>query len=401
MPTKGMLYKWEDSAALELHNKRHREIGELVQSIQQLDCPDSIKTPMSIKKRKTAGGENDTVIAGSANREQDYSQREATVETSSDNLDENNYADFNEQRDCTPRTKEKGHGKRAKKAAKKAARCYSGIKILTSEEVQHISNVLHPQKSNPLRTRSESRVNADRLDNPIIKANLSYTARTFEYYQWEGRKESGPPKPSKGKGVAKALEGKSDIESFADIFKQLGVRISGQTGSRERKNLLSKLCEAIQTDLSMVENEDRETMMRMAGYWRFVNKRAYNNMVANHQIWDWKTGAKLTEFKDVEEEEERPIVDDNPGFEEEVEEQEEGGGEVIISNEEGPVEGVTDEDAFAISRADIEDTSSTLPALAYLSPEPVLVSSSGKKEDNHIGDTSYTVLNLASESLFS
>lgn len=37
-------------------------------------------------------------------------------------------------------------------------------------------------------------------------------------------------------------------------------------------------------------------MMRMAGYWRYVNRRTYNAMVRNNQLWDWATGEKLEEL---------------------------------------------------------------------------------------------------------
>lgn len=37
-------------------------------------------------------------------------------------------------------------------------------------------------------------------------------------------------------------------------------------------------------------------MMRMAGYWRYVNRRTYNAMVRHNQLWDWATGGKLEEL---------------------------------------------------------------------------------------------------------
>ena len=44
------------------------------------------------------------------------------------------------------------------------------------------------------------------------------------------------------------------------------------------------------------KNDQVETMQRMAGYWRYANKRTYNEMVRNNEIWDWATGEKLPEI---------------------------------------------------------------------------------------------------------
>ena len=38
-------------------------------------------------------------------------------------------------------------------------------------------------------------------------------------------------------------------------------------------------------------------MQRMAGYWRYVNKRTYNAMIRTNKLWDWSTGEKLPEVE--------------------------------------------------------------------------------------------------------
>lgn len=50
--------------------------------------------------------------------------------------------------------------------------------------------------------------------------------------------------------------------------------------------------------------------MRMAGYWRYANRRTYNVMVRNNQLWDWTTGTKLEEVDEEEEEDDVSSMDD-------------------------------------------------------------------------------------------
>jgi hypothetical protein len=122
-----------------------------------------------------------------------------------------------------------------------------------------------------------------------------------------------PPKaPSDGANTAGASKKNACNHSSEDssdtstngprmtaILRGLGFNIAEPLyRSKKCKCLLDRLRQAIHVDLVSVENEDRETMMRKAGYWRYVNRRTYNAMVRNNQIWDWATGAKLEELDD-------------------------------------------------------------------------------------------------------
>lgn len=84
------------------------------------------------------------------------------------------------------------------------------------------------------------------------------------------------------------------------ILKKLGIRVNVAKAAKARKALDSKLRSAILNDLVASENEQAETMQRMAGYWRYVNKRTYNQMVENNELWDWATGAKLPKIEEYE-----------------------------------------------------------------------------------------------------
>lgn len=91
------------------------------------------------------------------------------------------------------------------------------------------------------------------------------------------------------------------------ILKTLGIKISIAKATKARKILDSKLRSAIVNDLIAVDNEQAETMERMAGYWRYANRRTYNQMVENNLLWDWATGAKLQK---VEEESDLEVIDE-------------------------------------------------------------------------------------------
>ena len=41
-------------------------------------------------------------------------------------------------------------------------------------------------------------------------------------------------------------------------------------------------------------------MQRMEGYWRYVNRRAYNRMVRKGELWDCGTGGRLVELEEGE-----------------------------------------------------------------------------------------------------
>lgn len=78
------------------------------------------------------------------------------------------------------------------------------------------------------------------------------------------------------------------------FIQKLGiVDTNANGGPKNRRVLFARLREGIRNDLECVANETQQRMMRMAGYWRYANKRTYNLMVEKNYIWDWETGAKL------------------------------------------------------------------------------------------------------------
>ncbi|KAI4139407.1 MAG: hypothetical protein L6R39_006298, partial [Caloplaca ligustica] len=114
---------------------------------------------------------------------------------------------------------------------------------------------------------------------------------------------------SNGIGKPRAYPNAQEDPEITSILERLGVTSNPVHASKERNTLVKQLRNAIRDDTEKVENENRDTMMRMAGYWRYVNRKTYNVMVRNNELWDWATGQKLEEVEEEEVEEEASEAD--------------------------------------------------------------------------------------------
>lgn len=177
---------------------------------------------------------------------------------------------------------------KAQKQERKRTKHHKRPLVITDEDVSKISDILHPSK-NPLFDRTTGH---DLLNNSSIRANVSYDANTIKYSylrQAECSKIFANAKAS--------AEGSPASGQITAILIRLGVDadfIAKHDGNR--KSTYHQLRNAIEHDLICVENEERQIMKRMAGYWRFANKRTYNHMVRKNELWDWETGEKLSEI---------------------------------------------------------------------------------------------------------
>lgn len=293
--------------SIELHDKRHRGIAAVVQRIISLDDTIAIPSPLSTKKRKTrrCGITEICAVDPDCIEEELIEGPDDEWADSSTIYDE----DIDTNRLRTSNAKENRCIKKAQKADKKITKNQMRVQTITSEDVAQISQALHP-----LRTSSVSETHAGYeeygsgqglLNNSTIDANIAFNTRTFKYASL--RQNIAVKKLAKAQRICtpKAPEENASSQDDPQIVETLGrLKIAVATcgpPSRERRALLSKLCDVIQNDLLIVENEDRDTMMRMAGYWRYANKRTYNAMIRNNQLWDWATGAKLEEIEEVDE----------------------------------------------------------------------------------------------------
>ncbi len=371
----------------ELHDKRLREIATLHQSLQQLDAANQPETFRTSSKRKETveHAEDDfSVLSDTSTAPSILAHGEITGST----------ANLNGKMPC----------KKERKAMKKARnwiKSRSQIKILTTEHVKFIHDALHTPKPTPLGTRSHSRNNSSSLRKEgIIADSLAYNPKTFQYHKWTaGRKLEAKSTPN-----SKTAPRYQEVPS--EILDRLRIEVDVQGASRERKSIVAKLCEAIRNDLTIVENEERETMMRKAGYWRYVNTKTFNLMVENNQIWDWVSGQKMTP---VIEKEEPAEDDEEDGWDRDID---------LVENEQltcgHSADGTSTVSTQETSYDDAHDTSDTKSIFETSTagidrsptPEPVPEASVEGEEDSADGsgcptvDTSYFVVNLEPESLY-
>ena len=175
---------------------------------------------------------------------------------------------------------------------------------LTAAEHERINEALHSRPEFYLERAATSRGNSSLAKNEIIDANIAFNSTTFNYPLLQ---EAAHQKMIVWKkGIKKSSKKAIDDSRITTILHRLGIcHDVSLFRSKKCQSLLGRLRHAIYLDLVSVENEEREIMMRMAGYWRYVNRRTYNAMVRHNQLWDWATGAKLEELEisDYDEEE--------------------------------------------------------------------------------------------------
>ena len=186
--------------------------------------------------------------------------------------------------------------RKAAKAERKAAKNQVLFDVITQEELATVQRSLHPEAEKQLSTIPNGQGLAN---NRTIDENITFNANTFKWNQL--RQDFHAKKVAKNNGgKQRPNTHEQDSEILSPIFAQLGISTVTQfsKANRERKSLDAKLRAAILGDLVAFENDQVEKMQRMAGYWRYTNKRTYNEMVRNNEIWDWATGEKLPEIRE-------------------------------------------------------------------------------------------------------
>ena len=201
------------------------------------------------------------------------------------------------------------------KESRRRERNQARFAALKERQVRRVEEVLHPGSA----SEDKSLDTTDPLKSPVIKNNLAFNSSTFEYASLRTDIHTKKVQKNKGSPTTPEFErGQSQDAEITMFVQQLGVDVRKvKDGTKEQKSLLLTLHEAIRQDLECVANDDKEFMKRMAGYWRYANKRIYNIMVQNNQIWDWETGAKLEKLGDMDDDEntneaDYPSTSDNP-----------------------------------------------------------------------------------------
>lgn len=192
---------------------------------------------------------------------------------------------------------------RTSKAARKQARHSNPLQVVTPLLMDKVHATLHPE-SRPLEDKSDrpGDGNEAALSHQIIQDNISFNTGCFKPASMRQSVHTKKLLKSSGIGKVPSKVPRNEVE-MAAILEKLGVSPVPTRPSKERVALLKQLRNIIRDDIDKVENENRDTMMRMAGYWRYVNRKTYNFMVRHNQIWDWATGQKLEEVEEEDESE--------------------------------------------------------------------------------------------------
>ena len=114
-------------------------------------------------------------------------------------------------------------------------------------------------------------------DNCIIDNNIAFNAHTAK---WSKLRQNVSAKKSARTNdfKSKLTVSQHENEALGPIFAVLGISTNLLKASRERKSLDTKLRAAILGDLVAFRNDQVETMQRMAGYWRYVNRRTVSSI---------------------------------------------------------------------------------------------------------------------------
>jgi len=231
----------------EQHDQRHRNIAELIRKLRDLD----IEENASALKTPTAARFN--------------SPFESSV------------------------------SKKDRKEAKKAAKAAERPRVVTAKDLKQIGQILHPSDED---NTEDLDFEKQLLEDDAIDRNRYYhrgTANTREMRHRIVRQER-----------AGKIELHITEEETKRIMAELKVPRLDEAGSRSERAAIVAIHKAVEEDLIHCHNEDQQMMMRKAGFWRWASRKAYERLVANGRIWDWKN--EEDPIPDVDEQVVEPAV---------------------------------------------------------------------------------------------
>lgn len=225
----------------EQHEKRHREIAELVAKIKKLDTHEDedfatialLRTPSTPLRAINLNSVADALSGTGDDEEEDQAQSVS---------------------------------KKERKTAKKLARAATRErKAIDAAEIARIGAFLHPRAQ-------EDDVN--RPDQDLeIKENLKFHAPTCNgkvarvTFMEDGNVPHAPP----------------STEDVDQILADLNI---SRAATGAQKMLVKELAAAIERDLVHHHDELRIFARNKAGFWRWANAKAYHNLLEHGQSWD-------------------------------------------------------------------------------------------------------------------
>ena len=250
---------------IELHHKRHCEIGSLLQRIRDIDS--CVGNNVSRDGQRRRAKEKAGMEELSPDKEDERAHDAETSEWNDSSTQNDDDVGFRKG-ELWYQGLDTAAERKAVKAARKSARNQTRFELPAALDLRRVENVLHPEsQASALKVKANDEIDQKSREQPWCSPNC----------------ETRPL-------------GSMDV--IQHILKELGIELAPARNSKERRSLLTKLQLAVRNDLESYSNEQAETMQRMAGYWRYANRRTYNFMVRTNQVWDWETGEKLLEVED-------------------------------------------------------------------------------------------------------
>jgi len=216
--------------------------------------------------------------------------------------------------------------KKAKKAGNGTVKDRFDLNIITSEDIDFVSEAIHLTKheskgawegtyiykhAQPEAGREndvideQDWVDAEDMKTPrhysrsgnlAVKAPLDLTPRQRKTI----KKFYTPVQHSSFGGGSRKFSPRSlqatDVFDGLDpaIFFRLGVEVEAPVkNTKERKELVAKLVAAVKEDIEVITREEKETEMRAEGFWRWAGKTAFQNIMRTRDTLDWATGQKI------------------------------------------------------------------------------------------------------------
>lgn len=135
------------------------------------------------------------------------------------------------------------------------------------------------------------------IDYDLVAENIGYNCALKMHVKWL-RKEAKQSHPSQREKTAATSSpcSRTAADKYSPELKEIMTKLCVNIDLKVRKKtaeLIRKLAIAVEDDITTCLNDESATMVRAAGYWRYVNKGIYNKMIRNNEFVNWKTGENL------------------------------------------------------------------------------------------------------------
>lgn len=168
--------------------------------------------------------------------------------------------------------------KKARKEAKRAAKAAEREPIVTSKRIAEISHILHPEDT----VDDEREFARSLLLDKSIENNVFYHAGTANSREMRLR------------FISQERNGFSEPKLTDEELDKILVKLEVPNAEgKSQRAIMKTLREKIAVDFEHNHREEQGMMSRKAGFWRWASRKAYNRLVEHGSIWDHKSGANL------------------------------------------------------------------------------------------------------------